>query len=179
MTTRHTITADQATPGNTTRPVSEPWGMTTPPPAAPTEPAPRRTRPRWLRLAIAAPIVAAAVAAAVILINHAANPPIPTFTIHGFISAPGIGDGNGGCHTTEGYSDITAGTAVIVASPTGQTVATGALGAGEISEGVCAFPITVPAVPGNLASYSITISHRGTQVLTPASAHQAVELSLG
>lgn len=178
MSRHHAPTAERATTGNTRVRLGENPGMTVPQPPAPTEPAPRRNR-RWLWLAIAAPIVAAAVAAGFILIPRAVTPAVPTFTLTGEITAPGVGDGNGGCNTTEGYSDISSGTAVIVASPTGQTVATGALAAGQITDGVCQFGFSVPSVPGNLASYSITISHRGTQVLTPAAAHQPVDLTLG
>lgn len=69
---------------------------------------------------------------------------------------------------------------MIVQGPQGQTVATGALMDGEIGDGsVCRFAFTVPAVPANLASYSITISHRGTQVLTPEAAHEPVAFTLG
>lgn len=178
MSRREALTAERATPSNAGTQLGENPGMTTPQPPAPADPAPRRTR-RWLWLAIAAPIVAAAVAAGFVFIPRALTPPVPTFTLTGEITAPGVGDGNGGCNTTEGYSDISSGTAVIVASPTGQTVATGALAAGQITDGVCQFAFTVPSVPGNLASYSITISHRGTQVLTPANAHQPVDLTLG
>ncbi|MGH3438120.1 MAG: hypothetical protein ACRDRN_16835 [Sciscionella sp.] len=95
------------------------------------------------------------------------------------------------CHGSGPYSDLTPGTAVTVANPRGQIVATGSITPGSrtiYDDGQdsyqyiatsCSMTFYVPNVPGGLASYALTISHRGTQVLTPAAAHQDVVLTLG
>lgn len=98
----------------------------------------------------------------------------------------GIVDDGGGCQGTGAYSDLSSGTAVIVANPQGQTVATGELRTGQsdsaTSSGVagqCTMSFTVPNVPLGLASYTVTISHRGSQVVTAAEAASGVELTIG
>lgn len=108
-----------------------------------------------------------------------------TFTMTGFIRVHGtpytdiLLDGNGGCSGTGGYSDMNSGTAVTVANGTGQTVATGSLGAGRAQDNDCVFPITVSGVPADLQQYSVTVSHRGTQVITATEAKDGLELTLG
>lgn len=84
------------------------------------------------------------------------------------------------CEGTGGFSDLSPGTAVLVQDSTGQTLATGSLGAGarEATSGACLMPFTVPAVKDGLSSYSVTISHRGTQVVSAADAHGDVILSI-
>jgi hypothetical protein len=180
------VTAVRVTPGNDGGVLGENPGMTTehdPSPIhglLPTAATPPRRRRRWPWIAAAVVLAAGIGAGAVVLIDHVAQPNVPTFTVTGEITAPATLDGNGGCDATDGYSDITSGAAVIVQGPQGQTVATGALQSGQISDSeTCQFPFTVPSVPGDLSSYSVTISHRGTQVLTPAAAHQPVDLTLG
>lgn len=89
--------------------------------------------------------------------------------------------GSGTCEGVGPYSDMTPGTAVVVADPQGRTVATGALEAGIVSSdpGPCQLPFGVPHVPSGLASYSVTISHRGTQVVSSSEARTGVNLTLG
>lgn len=109
-----------------------------------------------------------------------------TFTMHGSIAITDsgttiaeitmVGDN---CQGTGPYSDLTPGTAVIVQDPAGKVVATGQLEPGSDTAGVCTEPFTVPSVPDGLSSYSVTISHRGTQVFQPAQAHSGVALTIG
>lgn len=97
-----------------------------------------------------------------------------------------ISDENGICQGAGPYSDLSSGTAVIVADPHGQTVATGALQPGQADSSdsstladQCAMSFAVPDVPLGLASYTVTISHRGSQVVSPAEASTGVELTIG
>lgn len=94
------------------------------------------------------------------------------------------------CWTVGGYTDIVAGVAITIADPQGRTVATGALSAGTAQTThsdvlnadiitQCDFSFMVPNVPNGLASYSVTIGHRGTQVVQAADAHDQVTLQLG
>jgi hypothetical protein len=65
------------------------------------------------------------------------------------------------CIGSGGYDDIRDGTSVTVRSETGETLATGRLGAGEYIDGVgCTYPITVEGV-GDAEFYRVEVSHRG------------------
>jgi hypothetical protein len=82
--------------------------------------------------------------------------------------APGIGDP---CITAGGFTDISAGTAVTIGGPDGKTLTVTALEAGRVtgaagSPAQCTFDFDAN-VPDNLSEYTVTISHRGTQVFTP------------
>lgn len=112
-----------------------------------------------------------------------------TFTLNGTITVSGYAgsvttssDGTT-CQGSGGYSDITPGTAVTVANAQGQVIATGALGTGAMASGngltACSLPFSVPGVPDGLPTYSLTISHRGTQVIPSSEAHSGVALTLG
>lgn len=113
----------------------------------------------------------------------------PTFVLSGTIAVSGGSDSvttssdGTTCEGAGGYSDITPGTAVTVANAQGQVVATGALGTGVMSSdddlSACSLSFSVPGVPDGLSSYSLTISHRGTQVIPSAEAHSGVALTLG
>jgi hypothetical protein len=109
-------------------------------------------------------------------------------------SAGAVVDLNNGCRAGGGYSDLNAGTAVTVADPQGHIVATGSIIGGQAKRAsmtlpgdttatyyvaACLMGFTVPGVPQGLASYSVTVSHRGTQVVTPEQAHDTVKLTLG
>ena len=112
-----------------------------------------------------------------------------TFVLSGTITVDGspgttIASSDGTtCEGAGGYSDITPGTAVTVANAQGQVIATGALGTGVMASGggigACSLSFSVPNVPDGLPTYSLTISHRGTQVIPSAEAHSGVALSLG
>ena len=99
----------------------------------------------------------------------------------GASAAPNVGDT---CVTLSGFSDISAGTAVTVGGPTGQTVAVGALDDGKVAgeagqTASCEFDFTIQ-VPKGLSEYTVTISHRGTQVFTPDQVQNSeIQLTLG
>jgi len=91
------------------------------------------------------------------------------------------------CTAGQGYSDISAGTTVVVGGGNGQTLAVGALSAGVETNvdnslgtplGDCVFSFDV-AVPGGQSAYTVTISHRGTQTFTPAQVAAGIQLTLG
>jgi hypothetical protein len=102
-----------------------------------------------------------------------------SITLNGVEFQDWLPEGDVGCEGTGGYSDMTAGTAVVVADSTGKTVATGSLGTGQVQIDTCTLPITVPDVPGGLSEYVVTISHRGSQVVPGAQANQPLQLTLG
>ena len=84
-------------------------------------------------------------------------------------AAPVIGDT---CVTTGGFTDISEGTAVTIGGPDGKTIAVVPLEAGQVtgqagSPANCTFDFAANVPPG-LSEYSVTISHRGTQVFSPA-----------
>jgi hypothetical protein len=148
-------------------------------------------------------VAAAAVGVAVVLVSQtapeAATKP-DTFTMRGSIRIDNVGTGHpftntgSSCSGAGGYSDITPGAAVIVKDVQGQTVATGALQVGYPATttmsmpaiGIsatpyvyaCSLAFSVPKVPAGLERYTVTVSHRGTQVVTEADARQSVDLVL-
>lgn len=119
-------------------------------------------------------------------------------TVKGSISVGPLGsvDSDGGnapaadgdpCQAMDGYDDITQGATVTIGGSTGQTLAVGALGQGVETNvddsagtplGDCVFPFAVK-VPGGQSAYTVTVSHRGTQTVTPAEAQSGVALTLG
>jgi hypothetical protein len=88
------------------------------------------------------------------------------------------------CVTLGGFTDITAGAAVTIGDSTGKTVAVGALEAGTVAaqadnSAACEFDFAIQ-VPAGLSEYTVTISHRGTQVFTPEQVHDGqVKMTLG
>jgi hypothetical protein len=90
------------------------------------------------------------------------------------------------CESSGGYTDITAGTAVVVGNGTGQTIGTGGLQAGIEANvddtlgtpaGNCVFQFAV-TVPAGESAYTVTISHRGTTTLTPDQVKNGILLTL-
>jgi len=86
------------------------------------------------------------------------------------------------CTALGGYSDISAGTAVTIGGSQGQTLAVGALSAGSLGgqpglSATCDFTFSVQA-PGGQSLYTVTISHRGTQTVTPADLADGITLTL-
>lgn len=155
--------------------------MTDPNAPQPVRLADRLRRYRW-------PIGGAAVAAlAVVIVALAGGFGAGTFTMTGTLilvdqtslSASAQVDKTP-CQGTGGFSDLSPGTAVLVQDSTGQTLATGSLGAGwrDGASGACMLPFTVADVRDGLSAYSVTISHRGTQVFTAANAHSGITLSI-
>jgi len=101
--------------------------------------------------------------------------------VHGTLTlAPGgFTTGSNDCEGDGGYSDITGGTAVTVGGSTGQTLGIGALSPGQQDDSSnCVFSFDVP-VPGGQSVYTVTISHRGTQTVTPAELTSGLALTLG
>jgi hypothetical protein len=162
-----------------------------PEPAAPT----RWWRKRPIQILAAVAVIAIG-AGAWIAANHS-----PQITVSGVIGIPIVGDdgtitvnaldstGNpspvagDACTTVGGYTDIAQGTAVTIGAANGSTLAVGALGAGTVVgtqelDQACSFPFTVSA-PGGQSEYTVTISHRGTQVFTPQQVAQGITLTLG
>lgn len=87
------------------------------------------------------------------------------------------------CVAEGGYTDISAGTAVTIGGPAGQTLGIGSLGPGRVTSNdannaECQFGFSVP-VAGGQSLYTVTISHRGTQTFTPDQVAQGVQLTLG
>lgn len=94
-------------------------------------------------------------------------------------AGPGLNDP---CTTTGGFTDISQGAAVTIGDSAGKTLAVVALDAGSVqgnpgSPASCVFNFEaqVPSV----AEYTVTISHRGTQVFTLAQAQSGMNLALG
>lgn len=96
-------------------------------------------------------------------------------------AAPLAGDT---CTTTGGFTDISQGAAVTIGGPDGKTIAVIALSAGTVagdagSTAQCRFDFDTSVPPG-LSEYTVTISHRGTQVFTPEQVREGqVALTLG
>jgi hypothetical protein len=143
----------------------------------------RRRRPRpWM----AAALVALAVGACAWLATaHKWSSSGGTFEVLGglvltnnaFIDTAGQFDRDP-CQATGGYTDISAGTAVVIGGPTGQ-VAVGALDGGTMNSGECVFSFDVSAVPVGLSVYTVTISHRATKAYTPDEIRAPIRLTLG
>jgi hypothetical protein len=79
---------------------------------------------------------------------------------------------------TPGYSDMVAGTQVVVYDAGGKQLAIGTLGPGTTQAGACTFPFTIGGVPSGVGPYSVEVSHRGKIAFTEAQAGD-VELTLG
>lgn len=103
-----------------------------------------------------------------------------TVTVHGTLTltqgAYRNGDGTS-CTAGDGFSDISPGTAVTVGDDTGATLAVGQLQAGQNNGSGCAFAFDVK-VPAGRTSYTVTVSHRGTQVFSPDQIGEA-DMTLG
>lgn len=110
-----------------------------------------------------------------------------TFTLAGSImvvdsgqSFSGIDSDGTHCHGTGPYSDLGPGTAVVVEDTTGKVLAVGALSEGtDTHEDSCVLPFAVQDVRDGEKAYSVTVSHRGTQVVSSSEAHTGVALTIG
>lgn len=104
--------------------------------------------------------------------------PAATTAVHGSLTLPDGGYTSVGsvCSGSGGYQDISAGVAVTIGDQAGKTLAVTSLGAGGFGGGGCVFPFSasVPAA----ASYTVTISHRGTQVFPAADVASGFNLTL-
>lgn len=161
-----------------------------PVPPAPVPPRPRQPRTPWVIAGISVLVAIGGVLFGLGVFNLApaghSQASHGTFDISGTVTIQGsafedytLDTDDSSCMGTGGYSDMTPGTAVTVADSTGKIVATGALGQGLDTGGGCQISFDVPGVPTHLSEYVVTVSHRGSQVLTPAQAFQPLDLTLG
>lgn len=101
-----------------------------------------------------------------------------TTAVHGTLTLPDGGYSSVGntCSGSGGYQDINAGVAVTIGDQAGKTLAVTSLGAGGFGGGGCVFPFAaqVPAA----TTYTVTISHRGTQTFTPADVTAGFNMTL-
>lgn len=117
--------------------------------------------------------------------HHAKPAGAATFTMSGAITIEGtptvefaVNDDES-CEGIDGFSDLGRGVAVVIGDARGHTVATGSLDPGVASLTSCELPWHVSGVPANLSEYTVTISHRGTQVVPGGEATQPLELTIG
>ena len=85
----------------------------------------------------------------------------------GRTAGPDVGDP---CTALNGYNDINQGSAVTIGDGTGRTLVVTALSAGSVAgdpgtTAQCEFSFSAN-VPAGRGTYTVTISHRGTQVFT-------------
>lgn len=101
-----------------------------------------------------------------------------TTAVHGSLTLPDGGYTSTGdvCSGSGGYQDISAGVAVTIGDQTGKTLAVTSLAAGTFGGGGCqfAFSAKVPAA----TTYTVTISHRGTQTFTPTDVTSGFNMTL-
>lgn len=155
-----------------------------PPPAPTAGPAPAPRQSFWRRPAG----IAVAVVAAVALIGGAAFAGYTAFggnndlTIEGTLVLVGRDNYKVSgvmCNPDGGYSDISAGTQVVVTDAAGATIGIGSLANGENETAGCTFAFRVEGVPAGHDFYGIAIGKRGNIKYTPEQLTKPVELSLG
>lgn len=134
--------------------------------ATPTTPGPRQFGPAALAATAA---IALAVGFVAGWASHAGGGSSSASTaVHGTLTLADGGYASIGttCAGSGGYQDISAGVAVTIGDQAGKTLAVTSLGVGGFGGGGCqfAFSAKVPAA----TTYTVTISHRGTQTFTPA-----------
>lgn len=141
-------------------------------------------RPRCSRRALlttaAAAVVAVGIAITLVLTLGGAG----NITARGSVE---VDDFTGQCLSDPGFSDITEGIQVVVTDSGGSVVGTSQLGydtqasalQSSLQPGlsVCIYTFKV-TVPGRLARYGITVSHRGTVWFTPAQMAEGPGLSV-
>jgi hypothetical protein len=87
------------------------------------------------------------------------------FVLHGRVAVPvpATDSRPDGAACASSVPDIVGGTAVKVSGPAGQQLATGTLGDGVIARtggsASCDFPFQIPAVPGGVTSYDISVGN--------------------
>ena len=140
------------------------------------------TKPR--RTFSAAVLAATAVAALGIgfgagwLSHTSSTSSLATTAVHGTLTLPDGGYTSVGnvCSGSGGYQDISAGVAVTIGDQTGKTLAVTSLQAGTFGGGGCQFAFSAKVTAAT--TYTVTISHRGTQTFTPADVAAGFNLSL-
>jgi len=83
-----------------------------------------------------------------------------TMTLHEVVSGTS-------CTGTGGYSDIQAGTEVVVKDQAGKVLATASLGDGRVDSGTCVFDFSVSHLP-DADFYQVEVSHRGNVTYSKA-----------
>lgn len=154
-----------------------------PAPVAPVPPArPRKRTKLWRNLGIAGAIIAIL---GIGLSQFAKSNPAK-FTVVGTIALsdtsdpPSIQSTGSGCAGTGGYSDIAAGTEVVIADGSGATLAIGnVLVTTLISANQCDLAFSVTGVPSGKSFYGVTVSHRGTIQFTEAQLKAGPALTIG
>lgn len=88
--------------------------------------------------------------------------------VHGTLTVPDSGFSSGGttCSSADGYQDISAGVAVTIGDQAGKTLAVTSLTPGHRANSSCQFDFAAQ-VP-TATTYTVTISHRGTQTFASA-----------
>lgn len=101
-----------------------------------------------------------------------------TTAVHGTLTLPDGGYTSVGstCSGSGGYQDISAGVAVTIGDQGGRTLAVTSLGTGGFGNGGCIFPFSAQVAAAT--TYTVTISHRGTQTFTPADVASGFNLTL-
>lgn len=125
-------------------------------------------------------LVAAITAGALVILHRTATP--TALTVTGSLTLIVIEPFAQGheCAGTGGYSDIHAGTEVVVYGAGDDTLGLGRLGPGVVSYArSCVFLFVVPDLPAGKGFYAIEVSHRGRIHFTEAQIHGPVELTLG
>ncbi|WP_194924556.1 hypothetical protein [Catenulispora pinisilvae] len=101
-----------------------------------------------------------------------------TTAVHGTLTLPDGGYSSVGttCSGSGGYQDISAGVAVTIGDQTGKTLAVTSLAAGTFGGGGCQFAFSTNVAAAT--TYTVTISHRGTQTFTPADVASGFNMTL-
>ena len=149
--------------------------VTTPPAAS----APRRSFSAAVLAAVAAIALAVGFGAGWASHTSSSTSSSATTAVHGTLTLPDGGYTSIGnvCSGSGGYQDINAGVAVTIGDQTGKTLTVASLKPGHFGGGGCQFDFTatVPAA----TTYTVTISHRGTQTFSPADVASGFNMTLG
>ena len=118
-------------------------------------------------LVVGAVVLLAAGGVAVGLLLTSSNGPKKT-TVSGTFELTDADSAANQCQGTGGYSDISAGTTVILTNQDGKILGSSALGTGTSAGAVCTYSFTIPKVPENQQQYAVEVSHRGKVVNSQA-----------
>lgn len=162
------------------------------PPAAAASRRPARERRNLLLALVAGIVIGAGGAGAIWALTDSSGPspeavspppspttqtpsPSPTPTVFQLtgtflLTRNAVSDGEGDGEGSEGFDDITEGTAVTVYDASGTVIATGALGESTKTGTACSFEVIVPDVPTGQGFYKVEITHRGTLQISESEA---------
>jgi len=150
---------------------------TTTPPLSPAKPQPSLVRTSTLAISTALALAAGFGAGWASHTSSGGSSSAST-AVHGTLTLPDGGYTSVGttCAGSGGYQDISAGVAVTIGDQTGKTLAVTSLQAGTFGGGGCQFAFS--AKVATATTYTVTISHRGTQTFTPADIPGGFNLTL-